>query len=237
MAYHDMIDITYRFRLSDSKEYIYPLHLHPETLALIAPERAEVSEWEKLEFKQCPNCPLVSSLNPLCPVASNIGMLAKESDAFPSYSDVYLEVTSQERTVSAETTLQRGLSSLLGLILATSACPHTRYFRPMARFHLPLACEEETIYRAASMYLLAQYFINKEGGIADIELIGLSDIYYNMQIVNRSLAQRLRAADDGDATVNAVVLLDLFAKALPVSITDSLSDMRYLFSGYLTACN
>lgn len=230
----DMIDITYRLKLSNGKEYIYPLHLHPESLALIAPDKTEVNEWERLEFHQCPNCPLVAERNPLCPVASNLGMLVREYDAFPSHSDVYLEVISRERTVSAHTTLQRGLSSLLGLILATSACPYTRYFRPMARFHLPLACEEETIYRAASMYLLAQYFIDNEGGNADIKLAGLIDIYYNMQIVNQSLARRLRAAGDSDATVNAVVLLDLFAKSLPNSITDSLSDIHYLFSAYLS---
>jgi hypothetical protein len=33
--------------------------------------------------------------------------------------------------------------------------------KPMARFHLPLASEEETIYRATTMYLLAQYFLRE----------------------------------------------------------------------------
>ena len=95
---------------------------------------------------------------------------------------------------------------------------------------LPLSTEEETIYRAASMYLLDQYFKVSEGKSADMTLSGLTEIYKELQVVNRSLAQRLREASDSDATVNAVVLLDLIAKSLPYSITDSLQDIRYLFS-------
>lgn len=73
--------------------------------------------------------------------------------------------------------MQRGLSSLLGLILATRDCTYTRYFRPMARFHLPLASEEETIYRAASMYLLAQYLRANDGKQVDINLTRSAEIY------------------------------------------------------------
>ena len=43
----------------------------------------------------------------------------------------------------------------------------------MAQFHLPLANDSETIYRAASMYLLAQYFLKREGRDADLEIEGL----------------------------------------------------------------
>ena len=84
------------------------------------------------------------------------------------------------------------------------------------------------------MYLLAQYFLKKDGQEADLELDGLKDIYRNMQIVNTSLAERLRAASNVDSTVNALILLDMFAKALPFVINDSLSEIRYLFTPYLT---
>ena len=57
--------------------------------------------------------------------------------------------------------------------MATSGCPHMDFFKPMARFHLPLANAEETVYRATSMYLLAQYFLQREGKEADMELEGL----------------------------------------------------------------
>jgi hypothetical protein len=210
----------------------YALSLNAETLQLVSDREQDNSAWKSLEFNQCPNCPLLPHDTPVCPVANNLAILIEDCNELQSHNDVFLEVTTSERVISASTTVQRGLSSLLGLILATSDCPHTHYFRPMARFHLPLASEEETIYRAASMYLLAQYFRSGAGMPSDTELNGLVDIYHNLQIVNTFLAKRLRSASDSDATVNAVVLLDLLAKSLPYSITDSLQEVRYLFSVY-----
>ncbi|MBL0028408.1 MAG: hypothetical protein IPO95_04765 [Rhodanobacteraceae bacterium] len=46
------------------------------------------------------------------------------------------------------------------------------------------------------------------------------------------MAERLRDAGERDGTVNAIVLLDLFAKALPAVIEDSLADLRYMFDNY-----
>jgi len=43
------------------------------------------------------------------------------------------------------------------------------------------------------------------------------------------MARRIRRASEQDATVNAVVLLDLLAKNLPYSIDESLEEIRYLF--------
>lgn len=152
-----------------------------------------------------------------------------------SYDKVRLEVTTPERTISKDTTAQIGISSLLGLIIATSACPHTGAFKPMARFHLPFSSEPETIYRATSMYLLAQYFLRKQGGEADLDLKGLTAIYRNIETVNKALASRLRAASEQDAAVNAIVLLDLFAKILPYTIDDSLDEINHLFSPFYDA--
>ena len=97
-----------------------------------------------------------------------------------------------ERKISQMTTAQKGISALMGLIIPSSGCPHTTFFRPMARYHLPLANREETIYRATSMYLLAQYFLNKDNKPIDIELKGLVQIYKNMELVNITMAERLR---------------------------------------------
>jgi hypothetical protein len=103
----------------------------------------------------------------------------------------------------------------------------------MARFHLPLATEEETIYRATSMYLLAQYFRAQEGGTPDLALDGLLEIYERMHTVNMNIASRLRKAVEKDSSLNALVLLDLFSKALPDTIEYSLDEIRYLFRPYL----
>ena len=121
---------------------------------------------------------------------------------------------------------------MMGLIIATCGCPHTTFFKPMARFHLPLASEQETIFRATSMYLLAQYYLNKEYRIADFEFEGLGRIYDDMQIVNFAIAERLRTATLTDSSINAVVLLDSYAQALPLAIDKSLEGIRHLFTPF-----
>ena len=86
-----------------------------------------------------------------------------------------------ERTVSKETTAQQGLSALMGLIMAKSGCPQTGpHFKPMVRFRVPLATAEGTLYRAASIYLLAQYFVNEVGGEPELKFEGLTKIYENL---------------------------------------------------------
>ena len=103
----------------------------------------------------------------------------------------------------------------------------------MARFHLPLANESETVYRAVSVYLLSQYFTTRGGAPVDPGLDGLAAIYDRIQELNRAMAQRVREAITQDAAVNAIVVLDFFAQTLPFMIEDELDDLRPLFQGYL----
>ena len=149
-----------------------------------------------------------------------------------SYDNVSVEVITERRTIRKITDAQDALSAVLGLVIPTSGCPHTGYFRPMARFHLPMADTDETIYRATSMYLLAQYFKKKKGQNHEQDFNGLKKIYQNMQILNAAIADRLRAATRTDASVNAIILLDMFAQALPFAIEDSLDEIASLFSQY-----
>jgi hypothetical protein len=105
----------------------------------------------------------------------------------------------------------------------------------MARFHLPLATVEETVYRATSTYLLAQYFLRKRGQDVDFEFEGLNKIYHDIQVVNTTIAKRLRTASETDSAVNALVLLDMFAKSLPHAVEKSLEEIRHLFTAFLTS--
>lgn len=122
---------------------------------------------------------------------------------------------------------------MMGLVIAACGCPHTAFFKAMGRFHLPLASNEETIFRATSMYLLAQYFLKRAGHSADLELEGLTKIYHNIQLVNVAIAKRLRATSMSDSSINAIVILDNFAKNLPYAIEKSLKDLRHLFLPFL----
>jgi len=63
----------------------------------------------------------------------------------------------------------------------------------------------------------------------DMELENLKKIYAEIGIVNQAMASRLRTLSVEDSAINAVVLLDIFAKMMPYSIEDSLEEIRYLF--------
>ena len=96
-----------------------------------------------------------------------------------SYDQVRVTVESDERALVATLSAQQALASLIGLIMASSGCPRTAVFRPMARFHLPFSSESETAYRVAAMYLLAQHFAARSGGKPDLALNLISKINEN----------------------------------------------------------
>ena len=228
-----MSSVIYRFRVADTSLYEYEVSLEPPK----PDARKDVSQptWTKLAFHQCANCTLSSDDHPYCPVAVRLPSLVDMANRLHSYDRITVEVELRERRIIQETTAQRAVSSLLGLVMATSECPHMVYLRPMARFHLPLASEEETEYRAASMYLLAQYYLHREGRSVDLTLKGLTKIYRELQRVNMALADRIRAASSQDTARNAIVLLDIFAKVVPYSIEGSMQEFQHLFAAYLTA--
>ena len=58
-----------------------------------------------------------------------------------------------------------------------------------------------------------------------------------VSILNKAVAERLRAATETDSSVNAIILLDVFAQALPFVIEESLEEIRYLFAPFFTQEN
>jgi len=226
------LTITYAFRMPDNTHEVFRLELEPRTLELIGGRPKDLPDWTKLEFHKCPHCPLTEKTHSHCPLATSLVNIVTRFDSILSYDQVHVDVITEERVTSQDTTAQRGISALMGLVMATSGCPRTACFKPMARFHLPLASKEETIYRAASMYLLAQYFLKREGHEADLELNGLVKIYDSMQIINRSILQRLRSATEGDSSVNAVIVLDIYAKTVEVVVKQYLERIRYMFDSF-----
>jgi hypothetical protein len=200
---------------------------------------AEASEgpppdWARLAFFRCEHCPEREETE-VCRLAVSLVRVVDRFQAIISHDRVGLEVVTPQRRVCQETTAQRAMSSLMGLLIATSGCPHTEFLRPMARFHLPLANEHETVFRAVSSYMLAQYYRHRHGLPVDLELTGLDRLYHDLQIVNMSVVKRLRKASRTDSSVNALILLDLYAKAMPFSLAESLAEFRHLFSAYLRA--
>jgi Domain of unknown function (DUF6901) len=230
----DTVRVLYRFRLGDGTTEVMELKLDSHSLELDS-HATDVPDWARLEFNQCPHCPLDPVEHPHCPVAAGIADVIHRFDGVFSHDELDLEVVTGERRFASHTTAQRAIGSLLGLLIATSGCPYTNYLKPMAQFHLPLATEKETIFRVAGMYLLAQYFVKQAGGESDLELAGLTKIYDDLHILNASIARRLRSATRTDSSVNAIILLDMFTNLVPYSIEDHLDEIRHLLTAFLTS--
>jgi hypothetical protein len=224
-------DIQYIFRFGDGREVAFSVRLDSGDLPPVAPQAAP--EWTRLGFHRCANCTLKEEEHPHCPLARSLVCTVDRLGDVLSYDEVEVEVITPERRILHNTSAQSGISAMMGLIIATSGCPHMAFFKPMARFHLPFATTAETLYRAASMYLLGQYFRRQQDLPAELELDGLVQIYGDVEIVNRAMARRLRAAATQDSTVNALVLLDLYAKTLPVAVDEALRELRPLYTAYL----
>lgn len=226
--------IRYEIVLHDGTARLVEVRLDPDDLSLRAPLPDDRPDWTRLDFHQCPHCPLDPESSPHCPAAVALAPLVPLFDDFMSHDRCGVTVRTEQRTVvDPDVSVQHALGSLMGLVMAGSGCPYTAGLRPMARFHLPLASPEETIYRATSMYLLAQYFREDAGLKADWSLDGLSALYSNLQVVNRHLSRRLGSVVSTDSSVNAVISLDVFAAFLPMMIEDSLSELRPVFREWL----
>lgn len=228
----DTIKIRYSFNLANEKTDVFDVHLDPHTLESVNKPTEDLPSWTALEFHQCPNCPFTSATHPNCPVAVDLIQVIGRFHNVVSHNEIELTVTTNERQVSQRTTAQKGISSLIGLLFATSGCPHTGYFKPMARYHLPLSSEEETYFRATGMYLLAQYLLKRSGKPASLELEGLKTIYKNLHTLNTMIAERIRSATKADSSVNAVVLLDMISNLMPFVVDENLNSIRHLFSSY-----
>lgn len=228
------IDIAYRFRCADGDKLESSLcvKLDPVTLEARFPTDPPPPEWARLNVHQCSVCPL-NAETAYCPAALAFVEILDEFGPLLSFTEVEVTIVTRERTITSKTSVQRALSSLVGLSMATSGCPILARFKPMARFHLPLATREETMFRSVGAYLIAQYFLHQKGQVPDLELGGLRETYHLVHEVNVGLADRLRAIPTGDAHLNALVILDLLAHALPYSIDEGLAELEHMFTTFL----
>ncbi len=117
--------------------------------------------------------------------------------------------------------------------MTTSGCPLMDPLKPMVRQHLPFATLTETVLRAVSTYLLAQYLRRSEEKPFEFGLTGLHQIYAEVALVNRDFVRRLREAATEDADINALMGLDCFATMIPLIAEDMLKGIKPYFSAYL----
>jgi hypothetical protein len=226
------VTYLYKFKFQDGREIKFEVVLDEATLELQREDPEQKPEWTKLNYSQCENCPLPSTVQ-YCPVAVSLaGLVETFSDAV-SYETAEVTVETTQRTYFRKTTLQKGLSAIIGIYMSTSNCPVCDKLRPMTRFHLPFANSIETFFRSVSSYLTAQFLLMRQGHTPDWELSGLQEIYREVNTVNKGMTTRLHRATEKDANINAVVILHSFGDGINYFIESGLSDIEPMFEVFL----
>ena len=221
--------IRYRFDLPDGSQKLLDLKFNAADFRLANAAPADPPFWTELKFCQCANCPLSTADHPHCPAALHMAPAVESLKALVSFDTVGVTVIQAERTIHAEISAQQAMSSVLGLIMATSGCPWTDRLRPMARFHLPFASEAETVYRSVCMFLLARELVGAGGASG---FAALEKLYENLHVVNRDMSRRLGAATRTDPARNAIALLDSYTTLLPAALASSLEELKPLFDAW-----
>jgi hypothetical protein len=233
----DTVSYEYHFSFPNGREEQFHINLDGVTLAPLEPLPPVLPEWTRLEFKQCAGCQLPYGSYSHCPLAAHLSPVVEQLSDVTSIDQVKVTVVVDDRTLTRSATAQEGISSLMGVIVATSGCPVTEFFKPMARFHLPFASPEETFYRAASMYMLAQYYRWQDDLSADMDMKGLFRFYEKVAKVNKGMADRIRSIKREDGAINALVLLDMFVHGMQHGLGTTLEELKPLFAPYLAETN
>jgi hypothetical protein len=224
----------YRIRFDTGREEIFRYSISGEEFELAAEDNSDAPEWTELGYCQCPNCPLSAEEHSHCPVALQLRKLVTRFDDTHSIDPVEVEARTPGRQTQNQVALQDALASILDLVMPVSGCPVTAVMKPLARDHLPLATEEETISRVTGMYLLTQYFNSQETGQTETPFAGLEEVYKGLHELNSAVASRLQHATRSDSVKNAVALIDMYSLLIPVLLEDQLAELRGAFSGGAT---
>ena len=221
--------IDYTFVMDEGKhELNYRVEFERPRKAQL--ELAKYPMWTQLVFSQCPHCPLSPDEYSHCPVAIDAHEIVTEFSAILSCKEADIAIETPERNYSKHTDAQTGLRSLIGFVMASSACPLMKPMRGMAYYHQPFASLDETVYRMASSYLMSQYFKLKRGETPDFKLEGLKKYHESIQVLNRYFLERVRTACEADASLNVLATLFTISSMLSLSLERQLNQLEHLFS-------
>lgn len=190
---------------------------------------SQAPAWTRLGNNQCSNCPLSRDSHSHCPAALDLDRVARDFQRFPAQTKVNIRVVTPEREYTKRASLEEGVRALMGLIMATSACPIFQELKPNARNHLPFASKDEFILRSATMYLMKQYFIMKDGGTPDWEMKGLVKTNEQLQLVNHAIWQRVVAAFQNDSNSKALLSFFTMSSSVSASLEAQLSKIKPVF--------
>ena len=143
--------VIYLFRLESGIEHRFEVEFDRP------PAGGDLPEWTRLEVDKCPHCPLANAPGAHCPAAADLVPLVEKFSALSSIDRIDVLVVTPQYEARKNTDTQTALSALMGLILATGACPILGRMRPLAQMHRPFATPTEMVYRIVSMHLLGHF--------------------------------------------------------------------------------
>lgn len=220
---------NYRFDFPDTSKKRFLIKLDPDTYRY-KPSNNTPPDWALLGVGRCECCTLDLENNEYCPISANIADLVYAFKDTASHKSCTVSCISAARTCSKDTTVQDGLASIMGIIMATSGCPSMAILKPMACFHLPFATVEESMYRSVSAYLLRQYFSHTKGETCDFFMHRIQEHYSEVQMVNEGILKRINMTSEMDADKNAIVTLNALAQILVMEVDEDLDSLKLLFA-------
>lgn len=211
--------ITYFFRVESGAVHRFDVEFDRP------PAGGDLPLWTRLESDKCPHCPLASAPNAHCPAAADLVPVVERFSALSSIERVDVLVSTPEYDARKRTDTQTALSALMGLILATSACPILARLRPMAELHRPFATSTEVVYRIISMHLLGCFLRGEAAGLQ-----GLREFFADIERLNQAFSGRLNRAAERDAGINALLALHYRSMQASLSLDQEIENIRGWFA-------
>ena len=184
--------------------------------------------WANLGTEQCPNCPL--SGRATCPAAADLAPVVDALGGLASVARLEVVVTQGKRETRQWVTGESAARAIVGLVMATSACPILGTLRPLALLHLPFATPTESTFRFAAAHLMRQFFRGET-----LELEGLRTQMESLHVVNGAFARRIKAACSKDAIPNAMTALFSLSLIVEDEAELGLAGLRALFANTASA--
>lgn len=234
MDQKDELVFSYTFIFPNEQRKEFNIKLDAGTMNIIKTDRGSYPEWSKLKNFKCAHCPLEEKYYDYCPVATNIVDILAEFHDMPSFKHAEVFVVTEQRTYTKKTSLQAGVSSLMGILMVSSGCPIMGRLKPMLHFHLPFASLEETQFRALSFYLLSQYVTWKRGNVPDWDMNDLVNIYEDIRALNHNVSKKIANLEEMDTSINSLVILNNFADYVTFTIDEKvLEELEVYLKGFI----
>lgn len=213
---------TFKFHDGITKEFL--IRLDKDNLEIIRDSKQEFPEWTMMQNFRCSHCPLNEKTYEYCPLAISLTKVIDEFRNCSSFENVDVFIQTNNRNYQKNTSLQSGVSSLLGIMMVSSGCPIMAKLKPLLHFHLPFATLEETEIRVFSTYLLAQCIKWKKREKPDWEMNGLFLIYEDIRTLNHNVSKKIADLESKDTSINSIVILNNFADFVTFTLDERTID-------------